>query len=372
MSKPIKLLFSAGGTGGHIIPALAVAEAVKNKWPDTEIHFAGALGKMEMEKVPAKGYQITGLPIQGLQRSITAKNLKFPVQLIKSLLMANRLIKDFQPDAVAGFGGYASAPVLKTAQWKGLPTFIQEQNAFPGITNRWLARHADVIFTAYEGMGKYFPSSKIQISGNPIRQDFFNLPESKKESRKHFGLDPDWPVVFLMGGSQGARAINHAVAHHIEYFIRNKIQLIWQTGKFYFDEAKEIISKHNAEDTIKPYIFIDEIHRAYSAATIMVARAGAISIAEISAAGKACIFVPLPTAAENHQYKNAMKLVNHKAADIIQNNELKERLRGKIESLINNPGHIKEIEQNIQTFARPGASEKIAATIMKQIMQSDD
>ncbi len=372
MRKPIKLLFSAGGTGGHILPAIAVAEAIKTKWPDTEIHFAGALGKMEMEKVPAKGFPITGLPIIGLQRRMTAKNLQFPVKLIKSLLAANRLIKDFQPNAVAGFGGYASAPVLKTAQWKGLPTFIQEQNAFPGITNRWLARKADIIFTAYESMEKYFPASKIQVSGNPVRQDFFNLPKSKVESRKQFGLNPDLSVVFLMGGSQGARAINHAVAHYIEYFIKNKIQLIWQTGKFYFDEAKEIIAKHNAGETIKPYIFIDEIHRAFSAATIMVARAGAITIAEISAAGKACIFVPLPTAAENHQYKNAMKLVDHNAAEIIHNHELKTKLRDKIDALINNPGRIEEIEQNAHTFAHPGASEKIATSIMKQIMQSDD
>jgi len=372
MKKPIKLLFSAGGTGGHILPAIAVAEAIKNKWPDAEIHFAGALGKMEMEKVPAKGYPITGLPIVGLHRRMTAKNLMFPAKLIKSLFAANRLIKDFQPHAVAGFGGYASAPVLKTAQWKGLPTFIQEQNAFPGITNRWLARKADIIFTAYEGMEKYFPSTKTKISGNPVRQDFFNLPKNKEESRKHFGLNPDLPVLFLMGGSQGARAINHAVAHHIEYFIKNKIQLIWQTGRFYYDEAKEIISKHNAVETIKPYVFIDEIHQAFSAATIMVARAGAISIAEISAAGKACIFVPLPSAAENHQYKNAMKLVDHSAAVIIPDNKLKEKLKDKIEALISNPGRIQEIEQKVQTFAHPGASEKIAEAIMKQIMQNDD
>jgi len=372
MKKPIKLLFSAGGTGGHILPAIAVAEAIKERWPDTEIHFAGAQGKMEMEKVPAKGYPITGLPIIGLQRRMTAKNLMFPGKLVKSLFAANRLIKNFQPHGVAGFGGYASAPVLKTAQWKGIPTFIQEQNAFPGITNRWLARNANIIFTAYEGMEKYFPSSKIQVSGNPVRQDFFNLSPEKAVSRQHFGLNPELPVIFLMGGSQGARAINQAVAHHIEYFIKNKIQLIWQTGKFYFDEAKEIISKHNAAESIKPYIFIDEIHQAFAAATIMVARAGAISIAEISGAGKACIFVPLPSAAENHQHKNAMKLVDHHAAEIIANHELKIKLKDKIEALINNPGRIQEIEQKVQTFAHPGASEKIAAAIMKQIMQSDD
>lgn len=367
MSNPAKLLFSAGGTGGHILPAIAVADAILKKWPDTVIHFAGAEGRMEMEKVPAQGYEITGLPVMGLQRNATFRNLSFPLKLIRSLRKAQKLISTFSPDAVVGFGGYASGPVLLVAQWKRIPTFLQEQNAYPGITNKWLAKKAEMIFTAYSGMEKFFPEKKIVVSGNPIRSAFFATSPDKSAAVRHFGFDPRKPVMFFMGGSQGARAINQAIAHNLQFFIDEGIQIIWQTGKPFYEEAQSLIREHGAEDVIKPYIFIDDIHTAYTAATLMVARAGAISIAELSAAGKACIFVPLPTAAEDHQRKNAQRLVDADAGEIIDNSALSRQLPEKVAQLLASPQRIRKMENNVQGFAHPGASEKIAEMIMQKI-----
>ena len=369
MNKPVKLLFSAGGTGGHILPAIAVADTIREKYPQAVIHFAGATGRMEMEKVPARGYPITGLPVMGFQRRAMFKNISFPLKLIKSLKKAHSLIHTFSPDAVVGFGGYASGPVLLVAQWKGIPTFLQEQNAYPGITNRWLAKKAKKIFTAYRGMEKYFPEKKIVVSGNPIRNTFFSTGSDSAEAARHFGFNARKPVVFFMGGSQGARAINHAVAHNIAFFLGKEIKLIWQTGKHYFAEAQALIKEHAAEAVIKPYIFIDDIEKAYVAATVTVARAGAISIAELSAAGKACIFVPLPTAAEDHQHKNAMKLVAAGAGEIIENNALRAELPEKIAALLAAPERISEMGHKIKEFAHPGASEKIAEIIMQNIVR---
>ncbi len=369
-NKNIRLLFSAGGTGGHILPAVAVADAIKKQWPDTDIKFVGAEGRMEMEKVPARGYEIEGLPIMGIQRSLTTKNLSFPGKLLKSLLKAKRIIKQFEPHAAVGFGGYASGPVLKTAQWKNIPTFIQEQNSYPGITNRWLAKKAKAIFVAYTGMETYFPKSKIIISGNPIRGEFFRMPEESAPSKEKYGFDKEKPVLFFMGGSQGARSINHAIAKNIDYFSDSHSQIIWQTGKYFIEEAKKLIDAKNLQEQIKPFVFIDDIHEAFAAADIVIARAGAISIAELSAAGKACIFVPLPTAAEDHQRKNALKLSENNAALMIEDSQAEKELPSKIAGLLENKEALDKMSEKIKSFAYPEASEKIANEIMRQATEN--
>lgn len=363
----IKLIFSAGGTGGHIIPALSVADEIKRQRPQTDILFIGARGKMEMEKVPKAGYRILGLPIAGIQRSLTFKNLKFPFLLLSSMMKAHRILRSYKPTGVIGFGGYASGPVLLLAQLKNIPTFLQEQNAFPGITNKWLGKKARSIYVAYDGMEQFFPPQSLNLTGNPIRSTFLTKHINPQEAYKTFGLEPDKPVIFFMGGSQGARSINRAVKKHLQFFIRKGYQVIWQTGKFFYDEALAAIRNSGGESLIIPFIFIDDIHQAYHIADIVVARAGAISIAELSAAGKACIFVPLPIAAEDHQRKNAMKLVDKEAAAMISDDCLLDELPGTIERLIKDPEKRQHFEKNIQTFARRNATKDIANDILKHL-----
>jgi len=365
--NPIKLIFSAGGTGGHIIPALTVADEIRELWPKAEILFIGAQGKMEMEKVPSSGYKIYGLPISGLQRTLTLKNIKFPFLLIKSLLKARNIIRAYRPDGVVGFGGYASGPVLKIAQLKNIPTFLQEQNSYPGITNKWLGKKAVRIYVAYEGMDKFFPPKVIKITGNPIRSEFANKVTDRETAFKTFGLNPKKPVIFFMGGSQGARSINYGIRNNFEFFFGKGYQVIWQTGKFFYNEAIKMIRSHGSDNYIKPFIFIDEIEKAYQIADVVVARAGAISISELSSAGKACIFVPLPIAAEDHQKKNAQKLVEKNAAEMIPDSELSVQLPAKLELLINNPEKRQQLEQNIRTFARNNATEDIAQDILNTL-----
>lgn len=366
-----KLIFSAGGTGGHIIPAIAVADEIKRQLPDAKIHFIGARGRMEMEKVPAAGYPITGLPVMGLQRHWTFKNIKFPFMLIRSLMMARNILKTFRPDGVVGFGGYASGPVLLMAQKKNIPTFIQEQNAFPGITNRRLATKAKRVYTAFPGMEKTLNTKNILLCGNPVRPEFFGPKPDKSQSAQAFGLSGGQPTVFFMGGSQGARSVNQAVANHLDYFIIHQIQVIWQTGKFFYEEARSLIDGKKALHLIKPYVFINNIHLAYGAADLVVARAGAISIAELSAARKACIFVPLPIAAEDHQKKNAIKLVEAGAAEMIEDHQLDEQLVPTLENLLGNPYRIRQFEQQIESFSQKEATQKIASDILKKIKKNE-
>ena len=366
-NKPIKLIFSAGGTGGHVIPALSVADEIRMRRPNTEILFIGAEGRMEMDKVPASGYKIYGLPIAGIQRHLTLKNLKFPFLLIKSLLKARKIIKSFRPDAVIGFGGYASGPVLKIAQKRNIPTFLQEQNSYPGITNKWLGKKAKRIYTAYDGMERFFPKRAIRITGNPIRSEFAEKIIDRKKAFDAFGLNPEKPVVFFMGGSQGARSINYGVRNNFDFFIEKGYQVIWQTGKYFYDEAMNLIETNGAERFIKPFVFINEIEKAYQVADVVVARAGAISIAELSSAGKACIFVPLPSAAEDHQKKNAETLVKTNAAEMITDSELSVQLPGKLEQLINSPEKRNKLEKNIRVFARNNAAADIADDILDNL-----
>ena len=366
-NKPIKLLFCAGGTGGHIIPALTVADEIKNIKPDTDILFIGAEGKMEMEKVPGAGYKIVGLPIAGWQRRLTFKNLKFPFLLMKSLLKAVSILNSTKPDGVVGFGGYASGPVLKMAQLKNIPTFLQEQNSYPGITNKWLAKKALRIYTAYEDMERFFPASRIRLTGNPIRSELMDSNIDKAQAFRAFDFDPEKPVIFCMGGSQGARSLNRGIKNNINFLINNGYQVIWQTGRYFYDEALALIETKNSSHLMKPFIFINAIEKAYKIATVVIARAGAISVAELSSAGKACIFVPLPIAAEDHQRKNALKLVEKNAAEIILDNRFSIEFPEKLESLMNNPTKREQLEKNIRTFARDNATDDIANDILDLI-----
>jgi len=364
----IKLIFSAGGTGGHILPALAVADKIRELHPSSEILFIGAKGRMEMEKVPQAGYNIIGLPVMGFQRKLSFKNLKFPFMLLYSMFKASYVIRKFKPNAVVGFGGYASGPTLRIAQNKKITTFIQEQNSFPGVTNKILAQKAQKIFVAYENMNIFFAKEKLIYAGNPIRLSLLRKLKTKDKARKIFHLDSNKPTVFIMGGSQGALSINKAIHNNLKKFNQHNIQIIWQTGKHYIQQATFDIKRLNIHN-IKPYVFINNIDDAFAAADIVVSRAGALSIAELSITGKACIFVPLPSAAEDHQTKNALQLVNKNAAKLLPNNKVESNLFKTITDLLDNKEEIITLQKNIQSFAKPHATETIAKEILKQIKQ---
>ncbi len=362
--KKLKIIISGGGTGGHIYPAIAIADAVKALRPDSEVLFIGAEGKMEMEKVPQAGYEIIGLPIVGIQRRLTLKNLKVPFLLLKSLQKAKKIIKNFQPDVVIGVGGYASAPTLKTAERLNIPTVLQEQNSYPGITNKLLAKKATKICVAYDKMERFFPKEKIVLTGNPVRQDILNLADKKQDALTHFGLSSAKPVVLVIGGSLGARTINQAVEKLLPYFAGNDIQLIWQTGKYYASQAQEAVQKMQYQG-LKTQPFIARMDYAYAAATIVVSRAGALSVSEIAVAGKPAIFIPSPNVAEDHQTKNAMALVNHRAALMVKDNEAADKLQDEVDKLLKDDVLQKELAENVAQLAKPNAAQNIAEEIIR-------
>ena len=362
--KPFKVILSGGGTGGHIFPAVAIANEIKKMCPDTDILFVGALGKMEMEKVPAAGYKIIGIPILGLQRRMTWQNLKLPFMLYKSLKLAKQIIADFKPDVVVGTGGYASAPLLRAAISKGIPSLVQEQNSFPGITNRILANRCNKICVAYEGMEEYFPKEKIILTGNPVRQDLKKVKALREEAVRHFNFSFNQKTVLVIGGSLGARTINEAIETGIEEFVQNKIQLIWQTGKNYNVEAK--LESHKFHDTgIVVRDFITDMNMAYAAADIVVSRAGASSVSELCNLEMPCILVPSPNVAEDHQSKNAMALVNKQAAILVKDSEAKEHLVKKILELSQSEKMQKQLRENIKTLAFHDSANRIALEVMK-------
>lgn len=360
----LKVIISGGGTGGHIFPAIAIAEMLKQKDPGTEILFVGAKGRMEMEKVPDAGFRIEGLWISGLQRRLTLKNLSFPFKLLSSLLEARKIIRQFEPDVAVGTGGYASGPTLRMASAAGIPCLIQEQNSYPGITNRLLAKKAEKICVAYEGMEKYFPAEKIILSGNPVRSDILKPKINRKEASGFFDLDPEKSIVLIVGGSQGARAINDGIKNKLHVFVKNNIQLIWQCGKHSYDEIRQSASEYEGKG-IRVLEFIRRMDMAYAAADLVISRAGAIAISELCIAGKACIFVPLPTAAEDHQTKNAISLVKENAALIVKNIEAVNMLAETATALVQNPKRMKELQDNIQKMARPDATHVIAEEVTK-------
>ena len=373
----MRIIISGGGTGGHIFPAVSIASEFKRLQPDSQVLFVGAKGKMEMEKVPAAGFEIIGLPICGLQRKLSLKNilhnLQVPFKVLYSKAKAKKIIKDFAPDIAIGVGGYASAPLLSAAVKLKIPTLIQEQNGFAGLTNRMLAKDVDKICVAYEGMEKFFPADKIVLSGNPIRKSIVKADEKmRQEALSHFKLDPQKKHLLVIGGSLGCGTLNRSLMQWIEQGCPQgeDVEVLWQCGKYYEPEVKAFMEAHPNPD-IHYSAFIDRMDYAYACADLLLSRSGASSISEICMAGKACIFVPSPNVAEDHQTHNAMALVNKGAARIVKDSEAPQILLKEAMSLIHNPQDCKEIEQNALAMALPDAAHIIVDEAYKLIEKSE-
>ena len=361
-----RIIIAGGGTGGHIFPAIAIANAIKMMQPQTEILFVGAKGKMEMEKVPQAGYKIEGLDIAGFNRSSLIKNIGLPFKLGKSFLQVKKIFAAFKPNAAIGVGGYSSFPVLRYAQGKGIATFIHEANSFAGKSNRMLGKKATKIFTATDGMEIFFPADKIIISGNPVRSAIAHSAVSRDEGIKFFGLDVAKKTILAVGGSLGAKSINEAIAKNIDVFANNNLQLIWQTGKPYAEQAK-IIAK--GKDNVWVSDFINQMENAYAAADVVISRAGAMAIAELCVVQKPVLFVPFPFAAEDHQTVNAMNLVNKNAGLMIKDSEANEKLVDAVVALTKNENKQNELKRNIKELAIVNADVKVASDVLK-LMQT--
>lgn len=357
-----KIIIAGGGTGGHIFPAIAIANALKKIEPETEILFVGAKGKMEMEKVPQAGYPIEGLEIAGFNRSNMLKNLLLPFKILKSLGQANRVIKRFQPDAVVGVGGYASFPIMRRAQSKGIPTLIQEQNSFAGKANMNLGRKAKKICVAWEGMQKFFPADKLVMTGNPVRGNITQSSVTQPEALQHFGLQHGKMTVLAVGGSLGAKAINEALQPLLPAFVEKDIQLIWQTGKPFYETAMAAAAPYASH--VKVFEFINLMDFAYKAANVVISRAGALAIAELCVVKKPVIFVPYPFAAEDHQTSNAQSLVNRNAALMIKNEEAGAQLGNTLFSLLQNKALLEQLEQHIGQLGNTNADMVIAKEVL--------
>jgi UDP-N-acetylglucosamine--N-acetylmuramyl-(pentapeptide) pyrophosphoryl-undecaprenol N-acetylglucosamine transferase len=368
-SDNIRVILSGGGTGGHIFPAVAIANAIKEAAPAAEILFVGAQGRMEMEKVPAAGFPIEGLWISGLQRRLTVDNLMFPFKVISSLYNARKIIKSFKPDIVIGTGGYASGPTLRMASWLGIPTLIQEQNSFPGITNKMLASKADIICVAYEGMEKFFPSAKIRLTGNPVRHDIEFNNNRKSEALKQFNLKDDKITLLIVGGSLGARTLNQSIHAGLRILATDNIQLIWQTGKAYADQAAKAVAEFEGKGIIT-LPFIKEMDKAYSAADIVVSRAGAIAISELCILGKPSILVPSPNVAEDHQTKNALALSTRGAAIMVKDSEAPATLISTITALASNATEQKNLSTNIISMAMRNSAHLIADHVFELALKT--
>jgi UDP-N-acetylglucosamine--N-acetylmuramyl-(pentapeptide) pyrophosphoryl-undecaprenol N-acetylglucosamine transferase len=365
-----RAIISGGGTGGHIFPAIAIADEIKKRNPDVEILFVGAMGRMEMEKVPAAGYAIEGLKIAGFQRKFTLSNLLLPFKIVGSLLKARRIIKSFKPQVVIGVGGYASGPTLKMATWLKVPTVIQEQNSFPGKTNKILAPKVSAICTAYEGLEKFFPKNKITITGNPVRNEMVQIAGKKEAAATHFNLSLDKPVVLVIGGSLGARTLNETILNHYDEISTSDFQLIWQCGKTNYESIHEKIES-KACNSIKLLKFIDRMDYAYALADIIVSRSGAIAVSELSLVAKPTILVPSPNVAEDHQTKNAMALVSKNAAVLVKDVEAQNQLIDEVKALIYNLDKQKELSAELVSLAKPNATEDIV-DIIENILSKND
>ena len=357
-----KFILSGGGTGGHIYPAIAIADELKKRYPDAEFLFVGANDRMEMQRVPQAGYSIKGLQIAGIQRKLSLKNLLLPFKLLKSLYQARQIIQKFQPDAVIGTGGYASAPTLKAAQWLKVPYFIQEQNSFAGITNKWVSKKANKIFVAYQNMEKFFPKAKIQITGNPIREGLTTIKDKNKNAFESFSLDENKFTLLVLGGSLGAKSINQLISSNLSFFQENEVQILWQCGKFYYDEYKE---KQTEMVQVRP--FIENMNDAYAVADVIISRAGARSVSELCVVGKPVIFVPSPNVAEDHQTKNAQAIADEKAAILIKETELKDNFQKIFLEIFNDKQKRKILSKNIKALAKPNATKQIVDEIIKNI-----
>ena len=366
MKKEYRIIISGGGTGGHIFPALSIADAIKAKQPDAKILFVGADNRMEMQRVPDAGYDIVGLPIAGFDRKNPLKNIKVLWKILKSQRMAKKIIKDFAPQAAVGVGGYASGPTLKMAASMDIPTLIQEQNSYAGVTNKILSRHARMICVAYEGMERFFPKEKIKLTGNPVRKNLLAMKANRKEAMKAMNLDENKKCVLIVGGSLGARSINEGIIASIEQIRTNKdIQFIWQTGKLYFEEMKRRAAEAGKPENLTITDFVSDMGNALGAADLVVSRAGAGSISEFALLGKAVILVPSPNVSEDHQTKNAMALVDKDAAIYVADANVKNELIDKAVETVKDSIKIALLEENIVKMGKPDAASEIADEVLK-------
>ena len=364
MASSVRIIISGGGTGGHIFPAIAIADAIKAKAPEADILFVGAKGRMEMERVPKAGYPIKGLWISGFQRSLSAQNLLFPLKLASSLFSAWRILRSFRPQVAVGVGGFASGPLLDVATRMGIPALIQEQNSYAGVTNRLLAKRAQKICVAYSGMERYFSQEKLVLTGNPVRTDVFSRQISKAEAASFFGLDPEKPVVLLFGGSLGALALNEATAEAGEWLnARPDVQVIWQTGKAHFDRFKDTETGRLPQVRVLP--FLERMDMAYAASDLAICRAGALTISELCLVGKPAILVPSPFVAEDHQTKNARALADQGAAVLVKNADAKAKLWPEALRLIDEPETRSKLAERIKSLGKPDAATHIAEEVFK-------
>lgn len=364
-NNSLRIIVSGGGTGGHIFPAISIANAIKEQHPDTEILFVGALGRMEMQRVPAAGYKIIGLPVAGFDRKHLLKNIGVLIKLFRSQCMAKKIIKGFKPHAAVGVGGYASGPTLKTAGQMGIPTLIQEQNSYAGVTNKLLAKSAKKICVAYDGMERFFDKDKIILTGNPVRQNLLNKKMNSEEAVRSFGLDPTKKTVLIIGGSLGARTINNCVMEALDKIKASDVQFIWQTGKIYIEEARQAVKKAGNLSMLYTTDFISDMAAAYSAADIVISRAGAGSISEFCLLGKPVILVPSPNVAEDHQTKNALALVNKGAALYIKDSEAPELLIDTALRTVKDTETLKRLSKNITKLAFKDSANVIANEVCK-------
>lgn len=360
-----KFILSGGGTGGHIYPAIAIANELKGRFPDAEFLFVGARDKMEMQKVPQAGYNIIGLWIAGLQRRLTFQNTLFPIKLLSSLLKARTIIRDFKPDAVIGTGGFASGPLLQVASFAGIPTLIQEQNSYPGITNKLLSKKVNTICVAYENLDRFFPKHKMVLTGNPVRQDLIDVQDRKKEAIAYFNLDTDKKTLLVLGGSLGARRINQLIAKELVNFASHNVQVIWQCGKLYYEEYKYFGTNEN--ENVQVVSFIDRMDLVYAAADFVISRAGASSVSELCIVGKPVIFIPSPNVAEDHQTKNAQAVAEKNGAILIKESELDTQFNTIFNALLEDQKLQLELSENIKKLARVNATNEIADEVVKLI-----
>ena len=360
--KKLKFILSGGGTGGHIYPAVAIANELKSRFPDAEFLFVGAKDKMEMQKVPQAGYKIEGLWIAGLQRKITLQNAMFPFKLINSLWKSRSIIKEFKPNVVIGTGGFASGPLLQMANMLHIPTVIQEQNSYPGITNKILSKKANKICVAYENLERFFPKEKMVLTGNPVRQDLIDIESKRAEAIQYFNLDANKKTLLVLGGSLGARKVNQLIEKELKNFQAQDVQVIWQCGKFYFEDY----NKYNG-NSVQVLAFIDRMDLVYAAADIVISRAGASSVSELCIVGKPVIFIPSPNVAEDHQTKNAQSIVDRKGALMIKESELDSLFGLVFEAMLKDQGKQIQLSKNIKHLALPNATKQIVDEIVKLI-----
>lgn len=363
-TQPYRLIISGGGTGGHIFPAIAIANEFRSRYPSAEILFVGAEGKMEMTRGPEAGYKIIGLWISGLQRKLTLSNLLFPLKLLVSYFRARKIVSQFKPHVVIGTGGYASGPIMIAATRKGIPTVIQEQNSFAGLTNKQVAAKASKVCVAYEGMEKYFPAKKIVVTGNPVRKDILNIDAKREQALTHFAFNPQYKTILIIGGSLGARTINESVINGIEKLLEAQVQVIWQTGKGYYDAYKSRLAQFDLRK-IRVQDFLREMDLAYAAADVIISRSGALSVSEICVAKKPVILVPSPNVAEDHQTKNAIALTQKDAAVMVLDKDANTTLIDTALNLVFDASRSAKLRENIALLAKPDATSDIVNEIEK-------